>query len=394
MNWSPAIAGKRGRCKCGATVQIPARLETPAESDTGDDLLSALEIPIRPIEQPTQYAHQPVLAAPLAYATPAPRAASAAALPELAREFYIPAVVLVVGFGSILGWLAHHGRFVFAAVVIVMFLAGLLMIGKTVALSLFAWFLARNNGGSFGHPLGTILKIAGLVVTLDAATLWALSGMVATGAITRRGGFYPIHTIILLFLVTFVVALLIAHIVYRLDEDEAKLFGRFIAGGNLAINVVLVFILVVIGQNAANARRARAAAVASASSANSPASTLPSSGIIETAADRRIESRLSKGAMFIKDPQEWETSIAYGRKNIPVSNLLDQLSVAGASRIYVDTAPARAGITRIYVDLPETPAQRDACFAVAAEWTQNNPKTIVTPQPPTTARFMQIDILR
>jgi hypothetical protein len=364
--------------------------------DAEEDLLSALEIPIRPIEQPTQYAHQPVMPAPLAYARPVPpRAASAgAAMQELAREFYIPAVVLVVGFGCILGWLAHHGRFVFAAVVIVMFLAGLLMIGKTVALSLFAWFLARSNGGSFGHPLGTILKIAGLVVTLDAATLWALSGMVATGAITRRGGFYPIHTIVLLFLVTFVVALLIAHLVYRLDEDEAKLFGRFIAGGNLAVNIVLVFILVVIGQNAVNARRSRAAVAASPSNVSAPASTLPSSGIIETAADRRIESRLSKGAMFIKDPQEWETSIAFGRKNVPVSNLLDQLSVAGASRIYVDTALARAGITRIYVDLPEAPAKRDACFAVAADWKQGNPRTIVAPQPPTAARFMQIDIMR
>ena len=296
MNWSPALAGKRGRCKCGATVQVPATVEAQAGLDAEEDLLSALETPIRPVVQPTQYAHQPVLAAPLAYARQAPpRDASAgAAMHELAREFYIPAVVLAVGFGCILGWLAHHGRFIFAAVVIVMFLAGLLMIGKTVALSLFAWFLARSNGGSFGHPLGTILKIAGLVVTLDAATLWALSGMVATGAITRRGGLYPIHTIVLLF----------------------------------------------------------------------------------------------------KDPQEWETSIAYGRKNVPVSNLLDKLSVAGASRLYVDTAVARAGVTRIYVDLPETPQKRDACFAVAVDWTQSNPKTIVMPQPPTAARFMQIDIMR
>ena len=94
-------------------------------------ICSALEKPIRPV-RPTRMLHQPVLAAPLAYARPAPQhtAAAGAATAELAREFYIPAVVLVVGFGCILGWLAHHGRFVFAAVVIVMFLAGLLMIGR------------------------------------------------------------------------------------------------------------------------------------------------------------------------------------------------------------------------------------------------------------------------
>ena len=66
----------------------------------------------------------------------------------------------------------------------------------------------------------------------------------------------------LLFLVTFVVALLIAHLVYRLDADEAKLFGRFIAGGNLAINIVLVIIIAAMAHAAVDARRTRVAAIA------------------------------------------------------------------------------------------------------------------------------------
>lgn len=107
--------------------------------------------------------------------------------PELLREFILPAVVLVLGFVAMMGWLSYHGSLVAVAVVTVLFLATVAMVVKTIILSLFAWYLAGKTGGSFGNPLSTILKIAGLVVALDAAIVWTLNAMVGLGMITRRG---------------------------------------------------------------------------------------------------------------------------------------------------------------------------------------------------------------
>ena len=92
MKWSPAIAGKRGRCKCGATVQVRATVEPPVEAE--DDLLSALEKPIRPVVEPSAYANEPSVALPPpapppAYARPAPQAQASLASKELVREIYI-----------------------------------------------------------------------------------------------------------------------------------------------------------------------------------------------------------------------------------------------------------------------------------------------------------------
>lgn len=45
MRWSPAIAGRTGRCKCGAVVRVPEAIEPPAEVD----LLDALAQPTAPV---------------------------------------------------------------------------------------------------------------------------------------------------------------------------------------------------------------------------------------------------------------------------------------------------------------------------------------------------------
>lgn len=217
--------------------------------------------------------------------------------------------MLILGFAAMMGWLAYHGRFVFAAIISVIFLATIAMVIKTIALSLMAWYLAGKSGGSFGNPLSTILKIAGLVVALDAAILWTWTAMVAVGAITNR--FYVGKTLLVLFLVTLVAAAVISQFVYGLHGDEANLFSRFVAGGNLAINVLLILVLWMIARSAATAaRQARASSTASFSTSGvPPATTSPSSPVvIETLQDRDVESRLRKRSIAIMEGNEWKTS--------------------------------------------------------------------------------------
>lgn len=392
MKWSPAIAGKRGRCKCGATVQVPNAIEPPVEAE--DDLLSALEKPIKPVVEPDAYANVPPQAPTLSYERPAPQRESAETSRELLREIYIPVGVVILGYAGTLAWVGYHGRLVFAAVATTVILASLLMVIKTVALSLFALYLARNSGGSFGHPVGTVLKIAGLVVSLDAATLWAISAMVVLGAITPRGGFYPIKTLLVLFFATLVVAALIAQLVYGLHGDEANFFSRFMAGGNLAINVLLVIVLAVVAHNAATARRqaqARAAAAAAQTSSISSPTSSSSSTMQETDADRAIKLRLSKNPL-ITDLQGWKTSIAFRKSDVPLSRFLERVYVAGATKVYVDTSGG--GVSRIYVDLPSDRQQRDACFEIITAYSTQNRNMVVKPSPPTAARFLEINIRR
>lgn len=396
MKWSPAIAGKRGRCKCGATVQVPNAIEPPAEGE--DDLLSALEKPIRPVVEPDAYANVPQ-APTLAYERPAPRPETSAGSNELLREIYIPVGVVVLGYAGTLAWAGYHGRSVFAAVATtVIVLATVLMLIKTAVLSGFAWYLARQSGGSFGHPLGTVLKIAGLVVALDAATLWAISAMVALGAITPRGGFYPIKTLLVLFLATLVVAALIAQLVYGLHGDEANFFSRFMAGGNLAINVLLVIVLAVVAHNAATARRqaqARAAASAAQTISTTPegsSTSSPSSFVAETDADLAIKLRLSKYNPLIMDLQQWKTSLAFRKSDLPLDRFLERMYVTGATKVYVDTSGG--GFTRAYVDLPGDRQHRDACFDIVTDARAQNRTMVVKPMPPTTARFLEIDVRR
>lgn len=396
MKWSPAIAGRRGRCRCGATVQVPNAIEPPAEAE--DDLLSALEKPIRPVVEPDAYVNLP-RAPTLAYERPAPRPETFGESKDLVREIYVPVGVVILGYAGTLAWVGYHGGLVFAAVATtVIVLATVLMVIKTAVLSAFAWYLSRQSGGSFGHPVGTIVKIAGLVVALDAATLWAISAMVALGAITPRGGFYPVKTLVVLFLATLVVAALIAQLVYGLHGDEANFFSRFMAGGNLCINVVLVIVLTVVAHNAATARRqaqARAAASAAQTLNTTPqasSTSSPSSIVAETDADRAIKLRLSKNNPFITDLQEWKTSLAFRKSDVPLDRFLERVYVAGATKVYIDTSGG--GFTRAYVDLPGDRQHRDACFDIVTDARAQNRNMVVKPIPPTTARFLEIDVRR
>ncbi|HEY2586359.1 MAG TPA: hypothetical protein VGI81_11400 [Tepidisphaeraceae bacterium] len=403
MRWGPAIAGKRGRCKCGAAIQVPASIAPAVPVEQEEDLLSALEVPIKPIVEPNSYANEPTYAAAttaaptLAYARPAalPGAASEKTK-ELVREIYIPMGVLVLGYAGILAFLAYHGAFLFAAIFGTMILASVLMVAKTLVLSVWAWAKARTNGGSFGHPLGTVLKIAGLVVSLDAATLWAIQIMMATGVISGRH--YVRGTVTILFLATFAIAAVISYLAYGLRDDEATFFSRFMASGNLTMNVLLLVVGLSIARSAATAARqanyAPAVQAASEDDDGTGAPTLrPPVRVVLTPADRRIDNYMLNNAPYVVPPKEWPKSPVYKPEDAPVGPFLAQLAATGSPQVRVDTLARRGGVIRIIVELPTDPDRRDACCGLATDFRTANPQTLLLPEPPTNARFMVIDVI-
>lgn len=396
MRWTAAIAGKSGRCKCGATVRVPKEIEPPAEID----LLDALAQSTTPVVEsnigynaPPPVAASAAPAVPLQYQPQRPKAAgSSGGNPfslELLREFYFPGAVLILGYVAMMAWLGYHGSLIAVAVITVLFLATLAMVVKTIILSLFAWYLASKTGGSFGNPLSTILKVAALVVALDAAIVWTLNAMVGLGMITRRGETYVVWVPLLdLFVVTLVVAALISRFLYGLRGAEANLFSRFIAGGNLAINLLVIFVLVMIGRSIANsAAQARLAPsvsvapaggltvsappvngalggnssspnsssanssagnspMASSSAANAPAAipavptttpSAPAPVALDDALDRVIAMKLSKRGAVLMEGRDWVTSPQFRPQERPIGQLINQMYNLRSPKVYVET---------------------------------------------------------
>jgi hypothetical protein len=371
LKWTPSNAGKTGRCKCGATIRVPDAID-PAASHVPTGGRASMSRPGRAGVSDQDDADST----------------------DLLHELWIPTGVLLVGFLAIVAWLAFQGWLSAGAVITALFVAGTIMVIKTVCLSLMAASLARRSGGSLGNPLSTILKIAGLIVVLDASILWAWSGMVATGAITQSGQFYVIKTLVVLLLGTLVVAALVTQFIFGLHGDEANLFSKFVAGGNLLLNILLLVGLAV----AAGAVK-RAAEVSAASppadGATSPARIGPIPVSIAANSDRRIAARISRGAPFVMEGRDWTKSFLMLNKVLPVKNLIGQMYDAGATKVYIDVVgdrktPTAIGPAEMYVELPAPAEQRNACFSVAARFQDQNPAAAVSPSMPTSARFLEI----
>src|SRR5688500_10718781 len=85
--WKPELAGKKGKCKCGGVLSIPAKPPAPPaavkaaapEPNPFDDPYSVAE---EPMQAPPSYAPAPALAT----AAPAPAFRSAAVAPGLGAE--------------------------------------------------------------------------------------------------------------------------------------------------------------------------------------------------------------------------------------------------------------------------------------------------------------------
>lgn len=413
IGWTTAIAGKTGRCKCGALVRVP-HTEPPEEYDLKDELPS--EIPLArasagynmPAPLAAAAAAQPV---PLQYQSQRPKKTSTASAPpgsnpiEPLTDLHIPALVLALGYVTITAWLGIHTRLLTA--MIILGVVTLAMAAKSGVLSLIAWYWANQSGGNFGNKLASVLKICSVIVVADASLFWTWSLMVYTGAITNR--IYVGRTVVVLFLASLVVTAIIAQVLFGLRDEDANLFSRLIAGGNLLINLVVIFVLVLLVRSAVNAaaraRVARAGAAqtpvnappAAPGTASIPAASPAGSVVVQTPFDRQIAARLSKHSVMEMDGRDWKTSMQFRPQDRPIGQLIDQMYNFGAPKVYVETVPSRggrgAGILIVDVELPVSSADRDACFSAIDGFQQSRP-SIVLPRLPTTGRYVEIQAAR
>ena len=392
IKWTPAIAGKNGRCKCGATIRVPLSMNAPAE----EDFLYAVEPPVAPAA--VIHAARPQPAANQQPARNIPASRNLGQSIAVLREIWIPAFVLLLGVGGLLAWLDFQGRLFFSAVVVALLAAGATMVIKTLVLCLFAWQVAKSNGGSFGNVPATVLKIAALVVVLDAATLWTWAAMVATGAITPSGQFYITKTLAIMFLSTLLVAALIVQLLYGLHGDEANFFSRFIAGGNLALNVVLLIsVTIFVYSLSRSARRTLASAPIPVPTIRIPTPAAPPAPYQQPAVraepgpDQKIAILVNQGSPVVFEGRDWTKMFLYRPADKPISAMIEQMYAAGAKRVYVQPFNSSP---RVYVDLPSGDDQRAACLKVARQFHALNESASISPDDTTGARFLEIDINR
>jgi hypothetical protein len=278
--------------------------------------------------------------------------------------------------------LGFEGDFFGRAVVRVIFVSGTVMVIKTAVLTFLAWAFATQSGRDVGNPMPFVLKVAGLIIFLDAAILWVWAAMHAAGADMTSRGFVSLAMILIMLVVTVLAAAIVVRGAYGLSGDQAKYIGRFVAFGNLIMNLIIVAGVLIILTAMHKARAATAAAqqaiitaaqvqAQTQAQASQPqvATSLPSPSPT-VSGDRPIAARIARGDPFVLEGHQWQQTHPSVGKDRFTSNLVDQLYNAGAERVYVDVfgpidAASSTPRPRIYVELPPDEPKRSACVDAA-----------------------------
>jgi len=193
--WKPALAGKKVKCKCGASINVPAT--AAAAKPAAPVSVPAAALPIEVMA----FAPEPVVDAatttatshssiPLAYQR-GPTAlekekalAAAAALVDPVRDLYAPIGILAVGFAIHLGYYIFRYHLGAGAIIPVGIGVVILTAIKAALLVGFAFVMAGPLGVSFGGIWSAVLKLAAIAVFTDGATAW-----VDFGVAKMSGGF-------------------------------------------------------------------------------------------------------------------------------------------------------------------------------------------------------------
>jgi hypothetical protein len=371
LKWKPAIAGKVGKCACGAKVRAPQTLDEPDDVS----LLYDLAGPDKQPDEPPVAAIAP--AAPdIAYARAGAHVDvddTSVDSSDLLVEVYLPLAVLMSGFIAILVWTAtiHPSRHEAFSLALMSGFAFITLVIKTVALSLLIWYIAKSNGGTLGNPITMVLKIAALLIFLDAAETWIRELFKATGSITPAGK-SPLALLGCSLFISFIIAVVISRFVYRLEGSAAKVFGRVIAVGNWAMNWIFILLLGILTTALTHAAaRARAAATAAItqnvlpaiqaqlakSSPGTPLTAQPGQ-TGPTAMDELISQQIRQNPFHFQEGFAWCRS---GAADDADKKLVSDMYGAGADKVYMH------GFT-MYAHLPDDPAKRSACLKVAHEF--------------------------
>jgi len=366
------MAGKKARCGCGAVLLVPpAPTLIPAPPRQKPEPKSDRP----PRLTPQSLAAQPQFVKPavaLGYVSARRKGEQLPAdkLIDPTRDIYIPAGLLATGFIAILLW-ALVAQGINAQMSMAVLIASCVSTFiKTTILVFLAVALANQAGYGFGTFWTAVLKFSSIVIFSDSILEWFEAWMVHVGAIRVRAGVMYINIWLLvleLFLASIVIGGLLKYY-FDMDNDEVLYIGLGVGFISMVAGFVLRFLLVRALEAILIARTpAPAPAPAPAPTPTPAATAAPASPVNETPHDQAIRLRIEQGRPFVRDGAQFMQS-ARGRGQ---RRLFDALIEAGVSTTYVEMQGVPLSY-RLYVELPQTPAGRAACFAAYAEYCHDN----------------------
>ncbi len=231
FTWKPALAGKKARCKCGVTIEVPASITTPTVQD---DLYDFVDAP------PSELPRVAVVAPPVAVKseTNAPtlnylrgpsmkdriqenrRNNSMLSRP---RDIYAPVAMFVIGFLMILAWAVFSAEAGMIGAVIIGLLMFALTIVKTVVLVAVAFGIAAAFGVNFGSFWTAILKLAAIVIFTEAMFFWIETWMEHIGAINSKG--HSVRGFSLIFLLEAAIFAVQYKLLFDMESEDLMKIG-------------------------------------------------------------------------------------------------------------------------------------------------------------------------
>lgn len=384
--WKPALAGKRAKCKCGATIAVPAT--SPAAPEP-DDLYDFAEPSPLPPARPAPLAMESAAPA-IAYATPDPidKRLSFDNLIHKPRDIYFPTAAIVSGFIALLAWAVYESGGSSGAVVLFSGFLCVTTLIKTVVMIGAAFVIAPMAGVSFGGFWTAVLKLAAIAVVTDAGLFWLQTIMEATGAYPTTGGSARRMFMWIGLINTMLAAALIGimlRLFFDMDRDEVATIAVPLAILNRILNFVILLVLAFIIDRATAIPSAPVAAPPTAATPNSGAPSAPtptappvSQEVLER--DREISRMIQQGIVAREAREHYQTSIGKPANKQQVLAIYD----AGPKRLYI------AG-RRLIVEMPADGAARKRVIealaalrqhlGVDADLTDHNGRFIEMPLP-------------
>jgi hypothetical protein len=415
FTWKPAIAGKKAKCACGASLIVPldapevGKPTTPAASPAaappkkagananGASKIAAKISPnIAPKISPKissgpgdkvaaaaqREAPRVRAATPGAESLEYRRAAKPAEAPrpdrvdpytgELTtdpfRDYIAPAILLAMGFASIILYAIREvgtGPIIRLAIPAALGVTLAVTIVKTLVLILAAVPLAALCDVNVGLLRTAIFKFAATSFFGDVAILWLIVAMQSAGMIPKKNDGGAEAWLIYLVVLALIYFICFGYL-FRLSAGDIK-FASLMALVSRLCNFFLALIAIaVMGSLAADRAQQAAANVAAIRSqpTTSPGAPLPvqlgQPGA--TALDDMISHRIATNQSHIQEGNAWCRT---GAADDADKKLISDMYGAGAVKIYMD------GFT-MYAQLPGDSAKRKACLEVASAFRRDN----------------------
>jgi hypothetical protein len=355
--WKPELAGKRVKCKCGHTIQVPAAQEPPPDEDGMYDLAPSEE-PVKPKRSP---AHPP----PPGLSAPAPAAATSAIpyqaapirdrmsnenLMDMNRDVYVPVALLAVGVILYLACFAFRFHLTGAGIVTVSVGLFILTAFKAALLVGFAMLLANPLGVSFGGIWTATLKLAAVAVFCDGVTAWVDFGVNKISNGTFGNGIMGYGTM------SFPVALGIYWVLliylFSMDSGDSWITVLLLAVFDLIVKMALVFLLLGMVLHMGGA---------SAPGLGGGSSKMPAhSELADRIEELQTRKCLPEAREYLKEPH----NVNY------LGGAIDDMYKAGAKTVYFEISrningkPSADGIV---IEMPEDKNQRQECLKICRQ---------------------------